>query len=222
MTSTTRRTFLRGAAGVGSATLMPKLGWAAAGAPDYLAAAGLPDGGFCLRRADRRRARVLPPAAARPRPRRRRAPRAAGGGRLRSAAGHVRARHRLRRGAGGGAAAFARGPAFLRPRRLHAGWQPALHHRERDRRGHRPAWHLGRRRRLPADRRGADRRHRPARGAADAGRAPLRGRERRHRDRPDLGAGRAQPRDDALEPRLSRRGERRGRRGARAARGRCG
>ena len=48
MTSTTRRTFLRGAAGVGSATLMPKLGWAAAGAPDYLAAAGLPDGGFCL------------------------------------------------------------------------------------------------------------------------------------------------------------------------------
>ena len=37
--------------------------------------------------------------------------------------------------------------------------------------------------------------------------ARLRGGERRHRDRPDLGPGRAQPRDDALEPRLSRRGD---------------
>jgi hypothetical protein len=46
--STTRRTFLRGAAGVGTATLLPQLGWAAAGAPDYLAAAGLGGGGFCL------------------------------------------------------------------------------------------------------------------------------------------------------------------------------
>jgi hypothetical protein len=43
----TRRQFLRGAAGVG-AGLIPRLGWAAAGAPDYLAAAGLPDNGFCL------------------------------------------------------------------------------------------------------------------------------------------------------------------------------
>ena len=42
MTSTTRRTFLRGAAGVGSATLMPKLGWAAAGAPDYSRRPGCP------------------------------------------------------------------------------------------------------------------------------------------------------------------------------------
>ena len=42
------RTFLRGAAGVGTAGLIAELGWAGAGAPDYLAAAGLPDGGFCL------------------------------------------------------------------------------------------------------------------------------------------------------------------------------
>ncbi len=45
---TTRRTFLRGAAGVGTIGLMPAIGWAAAGGPDYLAAAGLPDGGYCL------------------------------------------------------------------------------------------------------------------------------------------------------------------------------
>ena len=43
-----RRGFLRGAAGFGTAGLIPKIGWAAAGAPHYLAAAGLPDGGFCL------------------------------------------------------------------------------------------------------------------------------------------------------------------------------
>jgi hypothetical protein len=43
-----RRQFLRGAAGVGSALLIPRIGWAAAGAPDYLAAAGLSDGSFWL------------------------------------------------------------------------------------------------------------------------------------------------------------------------------
>lgn len=46
--STTRRRFLRGAAGIGTAGLIPAIGWAAAGAPDYLAAAALPDGGYCL------------------------------------------------------------------------------------------------------------------------------------------------------------------------------
>jgi hypothetical protein len=46
--ATTRRQFLRTAAGIGTASLMPAIGWAAAGSPDYLAAAGLPDGGFCL------------------------------------------------------------------------------------------------------------------------------------------------------------------------------
>jgi hypothetical protein len=45
---TTRRTFLRGAAGLGGAGLIPKLGWAAAGAPDYLAAAAVPDDGYWL------------------------------------------------------------------------------------------------------------------------------------------------------------------------------
>ncbi len=45
---TTRRIFLRGAAGVGTIGLVPAVGWAAAGAPDYLAAAGQPDGSFCL------------------------------------------------------------------------------------------------------------------------------------------------------------------------------
>ena len=44
----TRRQFLRGAAGLGTAGLIPRIGWAAAGGPTYLAAAGLPDGGFCL------------------------------------------------------------------------------------------------------------------------------------------------------------------------------
>lgn len=46
--STSRRGFLRGAAGFGTATLMPTITWAAAGSPDYLAAAGLPTGDFCL------------------------------------------------------------------------------------------------------------------------------------------------------------------------------
>ena len=171
MTSTTRRTFLRGAAGVGTASLVPKFGWAAAGAPDYLAAAGLPDGGFCLvgLTADGLECFRLPLPDR----------------------GHAAAAHPERPEA----VAFARrpgtfalvidcaegrevarlhspdGPAFLRPRRFHAGRQPALHHRERHRRGDRPARRLGRARRLPADRRGADRRHRPARGAADARRA---------------------------------------------------
>ncbi len=45
---TTRRTFLRGAAGIGTAGLLPRIGWAAAGAPDYLAAGALPEGGYCL------------------------------------------------------------------------------------------------------------------------------------------------------------------------------
>ena len=44
---TTRRNFLRGAAGVGTAGLIPAIGWAAGG-PDYLAAATLPDGSHCL------------------------------------------------------------------------------------------------------------------------------------------------------------------------------
>jgi hypothetical protein len=43
-----RRTFLRGAAGLGSATLIPRIGWADAGAPHYLNAAGLPDGSYWL------------------------------------------------------------------------------------------------------------------------------------------------------------------------------
>jgi hypothetical protein len=46
--TSTRRQFLRGAAGIGTAGLIPKIGWAAAGAPHYLAAAGLPDGSFWL------------------------------------------------------------------------------------------------------------------------------------------------------------------------------
>jgi hypothetical protein len=46
--ATTRRGFLRGAAGIGSIGLVPAIGWAAAGGPDYLAAAGLKDGGYCL------------------------------------------------------------------------------------------------------------------------------------------------------------------------------
>jgi hypothetical protein len=45
---TTRRTFLRGAAGLGGAGLIPRLGWAAAGAPDYLAAAAVPGDGYWL------------------------------------------------------------------------------------------------------------------------------------------------------------------------------
>ena len=48
MVTTTRRTFLRGAAGIGSIGLVPAIGWAAAGGPDYLAAAGLPGGEYCL------------------------------------------------------------------------------------------------------------------------------------------------------------------------------
>jgi len=45
---TTRRMFLRGAAGLGTASLVPAIGWAAAGNPHFLAAAGLPDGSFWL------------------------------------------------------------------------------------------------------------------------------------------------------------------------------
>jgi hypothetical protein len=44
----TRRQFLRGAAGLGTVGLIPGIGWAAAGGPAYLAAAGLPDGSFWL------------------------------------------------------------------------------------------------------------------------------------------------------------------------------
>lgn len=44
----TRRQFLGAAAGAGAAGLIPRIGWAAAGGPAYLAAAGLPDGSFCL------------------------------------------------------------------------------------------------------------------------------------------------------------------------------
>lgn len=43
-----RRQFLGAAAGIGAAGLIPRIGWAAAGGPAYLAAAGLPDGSFCL------------------------------------------------------------------------------------------------------------------------------------------------------------------------------
>ena len=46
--ATTRRGFLRGAAGIGSIGLVPAIGWAAAGGPDYLAAAGLEGGDYCL------------------------------------------------------------------------------------------------------------------------------------------------------------------------------
>ena len=45
---TSRRTFLRGAAGLSGATLIPAIGWAAAGAPHYLNAAGFPDGSYWL------------------------------------------------------------------------------------------------------------------------------------------------------------------------------
>jgi len=48
MTATSRRALLRAAAGLGAASLMPPLGWAAAGSPAFLAAAGLPDGSFWL------------------------------------------------------------------------------------------------------------------------------------------------------------------------------
>lgn len=44
----TRRAFLRSAAGLGAAGLVPRIGWAAAGSPAFLAAAGLPDGSYCL------------------------------------------------------------------------------------------------------------------------------------------------------------------------------
>lgn len=43
-----RRTFLRGAAGISGVTLIPTIGWAAAGHPHYLNAAGLPDGSYWL------------------------------------------------------------------------------------------------------------------------------------------------------------------------------
>jgi hypothetical protein len=48
MAASTRRAFLRGAAGFGSATLVPGIGWAAAGGPSLLAAAGRPDGSYWL------------------------------------------------------------------------------------------------------------------------------------------------------------------------------
>ena len=48
MATSTRRGFLRGAAGLGTATLVPRIGWAAAGGPRYLAAAGLPDQSYWL------------------------------------------------------------------------------------------------------------------------------------------------------------------------------
>lgn len=48
MATSTRRGFLRGAAGFGTATLVPRIGWAAAGGPRYLAAAGRPDQTFWL------------------------------------------------------------------------------------------------------------------------------------------------------------------------------
>jgi hypothetical protein len=45
---TTRRQFLRSVAGLGTASLVPTLGWAAAGSPAFLAAAKLADESFCL------------------------------------------------------------------------------------------------------------------------------------------------------------------------------
>jgi uncharacterized protein len=48
MRPTNRRDLLKRAAGLGVVGLIPKMGWAAAGGPSYLAAAGLPDGRFEL------------------------------------------------------------------------------------------------------------------------------------------------------------------------------
>ena len=98
MATSTRRGFLRGAAGLGTAS---------AGAADRLGGgrrAALPGGGraagrqLLAARADRGRGRDLPAAAARPRPRGGGAPEPARGRRLRPAAGDLRAGHRLRRG----------------------------------------------------------------------------------------------------------------------------
>lgn len=44
----TRRAFLRGAAGASTVALVPRVTWAAVGSPQYIAAAGLPDGSFWL------------------------------------------------------------------------------------------------------------------------------------------------------------------------------
>ena len=131
----------RGSASLG---LVPAIGWAAAGAPDYLAAAGLPDGGYCLLGLT-----------------------AAGGECFRLPLpdrGHAAAAHPERPEA----VAFARRPGTFalvidcaegrEVARLHSpegrhffghgAFTPdggaALHHRERDRRGHRAARHLGR------------------------------------------------------------------------------
>ena len=130
---TSRRTFLRGAAGLGGATLIPTIGWAAAGAPHYLNAAGLPDGSYWLLGLTEDGAETF----RLPLPDR----------------GHAAAAHPERPEA----VAFARrpgtfavvidcaegreiaqlhtprGPPLLRPRRLHPRRHPALHHRERHR-----------------------------------------------------------------------------------------
>ena len=139
-----RRSFLRGAAGIGTAGLIPSIGWAAAGSPDYLAAAALPAGGYCLvgiTAAGGECFRLPLPdrghaAAAHPeRPEAVAFARRPGTFALVIDCAEGREIARLH---------HARGPAFLRPRRLHRRRQPALHHRERDRRRHRPARHLGR------------------------------------------------------------------------------
>lgn len=45
---TTRRQFLRAAGTVGTASLLPTLGWAAAGGPSFLAAAKRGEADYCL------------------------------------------------------------------------------------------------------------------------------------------------------------------------------
>ena len=169
---TTRRSFLRGAAGVGTVGLMPAVGWAAAGGPDYLAAAGLPRRRILPDRADGGGGRGLPAAAAGSGPRGGGAAGASRGGGLRAPARDLRGCDRLRRGARGGAAARAGGAALLRARGVHRGRDAAVRHREPDRRRVGAARRLGcRGEGLPEDRRGGDGGHGAARGAADAGRA---------------------------------------------------
>ena len=180
--TTTRRSFLRGAAGLGTAALIPAVGWAAAGSPGYLAAAALPDGGFCLLglTAGGEECFRLPLPDR----------------------GHAAAAHPRRPEA----VAFARRPGTFAvvidcaegravaelhsPENRHfyghgaftADGASSYTTENCDLRGHRPSRRLGRPRRLPPDRRGRDRRHRPARGPAHARRRAPRGRQRRHRD----------------------------------------
>ena len=108
MATSTRRGFLRGAAGFGTATLVPRIGWAAAGSRTIWRRRERRRRQLLAARADRGRGGDVPAAAARPRPRGGGASEAARGGGLRPAAGDLRAGHRLRRGPRGGAAAVRR------------------------------------------------------------------------------------------------------------------